>query len=521
MKTLEGVLGIDDDHVDPESRAAISTRCAELDQEMATLLGVSRAILENVLFCHQEESNWPLSEPAVLKKRFDEIFEVTRYTKALESIRALRKQRTQDARVDEAELRGIRQEKERADGIKEKIRVLELSLTQKTKERDELEVQIQRKVTENQALYDDATRFREVIGQAEALEERLALYQEHHDALQARMTVLDLDDVTLQRMLDDFPRQLEADERRLADIRGKHDTYVADRDATIAKHEALVRQHADLEAAERTYERLLQDSTKELASLGADIDGSPSAAQWEAAAVNLRTSLEQQKRVLEREAADAAQREKEKERHLERTFQSLEAAMRDTQAQYDQVCATIDRVQARKAACEKDIASELPSVDIAALDDARKALAALQNESSDEEHVQAEAEAAGRLASLEAERHALVQALATSHRDAEGRALYAQTQSMLADKEQTYTAQETAWRTQCQSVLGHVPTDLMPLLHNAEKQCSEAKRQVQSAQHNVDQAEASYASQERVLAQKQTTCESMLYALARTNYRPF
>lgn len=50
-----------------------------MDAEMPTLLGVSRAILENVIFCHQEDSNWPLSEPAVLKKKFDEIFDATKY----------------------------------------------------------------------------------------------------------------------------------------------------------------------------------------------------------------------------------------------------------------------------------------------------------------------------------------------------------------------------------------------------------------------------------------------------------
>jgi len=40
-------------------------------------LGVSKAILQNVIFCHQEESNWPLSEPAALKKKFDDIFEAS------------------------------------------------------------------------------------------------------------------------------------------------------------------------------------------------------------------------------------------------------------------------------------------------------------------------------------------------------------------------------------------------------------------------------------------------------------
>jgi DNA repair protein RAD50 len=54
-----------------------------MDEEVPLLLGVSKAILENVIFCHQEESNWPLSEPAALKKKFDDIFEATKSVTAV------------------------------------------------------------------------------------------------------------------------------------------------------------------------------------------------------------------------------------------------------------------------------------------------------------------------------------------------------------------------------------------------------------------------------------------------------
>jgi DNA repair protein RAD50 len=50
-----------------------------MDTEVPRLMGVSTAILDNVIFCHQEESNWPLSEPAALKKKFDDIFEASKY----------------------------------------------------------------------------------------------------------------------------------------------------------------------------------------------------------------------------------------------------------------------------------------------------------------------------------------------------------------------------------------------------------------------------------------------------------
>jgi DNA repair protein RAD50 len=59
-------------------RSVISTKCAEMDEEIPNLLGVSKAVLENVIFCHQEDSYWPLAEPAALKKKFDDIFEATR-----------------------------------------------------------------------------------------------------------------------------------------------------------------------------------------------------------------------------------------------------------------------------------------------------------------------------------------------------------------------------------------------------------------------------------------------------------
>lgn len=45
---------------------------------MVSALGVSKAVLDNVIFCHQEESNWPLGEGKSVKQKFDDIFAATR-----------------------------------------------------------------------------------------------------------------------------------------------------------------------------------------------------------------------------------------------------------------------------------------------------------------------------------------------------------------------------------------------------------------------------------------------------------
>jgi DNA repair protein RAD50 len=60
-------------------KVSLSSKCAEIDREMISSLGVSKSVLNNVIFCHQEDSNWPLSEGKALKQKFDEIFSATRF----------------------------------------------------------------------------------------------------------------------------------------------------------------------------------------------------------------------------------------------------------------------------------------------------------------------------------------------------------------------------------------------------------------------------------------------------------
>ena len=55
-----------------------SSKCADTNQDMLLSLGVSRPILNYVIFCHQEDSNWPLEEGSKVKEKFDEIFNSTK-----------------------------------------------------------------------------------------------------------------------------------------------------------------------------------------------------------------------------------------------------------------------------------------------------------------------------------------------------------------------------------------------------------------------------------------------------------
>ena len=121
FKALDGILRT----TDPETgeRVSLSHKCSELDRQIPALMGISKAILESVVFCHQEEASWPLQEGSVLKKKFDDIFESTRYSKALEAIRKTRIEYQGVCKDLKADLSGLSSHKHASEGFLEELDV--------------------------------------------------------------------------------------------------------------------------------------------------------------------------------------------------------------------------------------------------------------------------------------------------------------------------------------------------------------------------------------------------------------
>lgn len=113
FKTLEGAVKeqVDSDKFAPLT--SVSARSADLNQQVPLLLGVPAAILNYVVFCHQEDSLWPFSEPSAVKKKFDDIFEATKYTKALDSLKVIRKDYMTNIRVETKDVEHLEEDKQR------------------------------------------------------------------------------------------------------------------------------------------------------------------------------------------------------------------------------------------------------------------------------------------------------------------------------------------------------------------------------------------------------------------------
>jgi DNA repair protein RAD50 len=90
-------------------------RVDQMNNEMAGAMGVSKAILNNVIFCHQEDSNWPLDEGKKLKEKFDAIFGTTEYNKAIEKLIKMRKEYMVKQTTCNAEKKYLSENKKEAD----------------------------------------------------------------------------------------------------------------------------------------------------------------------------------------------------------------------------------------------------------------------------------------------------------------------------------------------------------------------------------------------------------------------
>lgn len=169
---------------------------ANMSKMVPDLMGVSKAVLSHVIFCHQEQSNWPLSESKELKERFDEIFAATKYSTALEQIKKLVKEssaRVREYQLALAELSGKKEALQRLRNMLEDANAEKVTQTQKRTELQEVIQQLQlQKGNQNASVL----KIQKMQQQIETHSEKVAFYQNELEKFQRQdITILhDSDD---------------------------------------------------------------------------------------------------------------------------------------------------------------------------------------------------------------------------------------------------------------------------------------------------------------------------------------
>ncbi|XP_065862740.1 DNA repair protein RAD50 [Euphorbia lathyris] len=242
-KAIESVLQTINPHTG--EKVCLSYRCADMDREIPALMGVSKAILENVIFVHQDEANWPLQDPSTLKKKFDDIFSATRYTKALEVIKKLHKDQNQEIKTYKLKLENLQTHKNSAYKLRE-------SIVQDEERIESLKVQIQD--LENKVQNVDVK-----IDQADTMLKDLRKLQEKISTKTAERRTLKKEQ---QRQYEALEEEIEDPDEDLVEWKTKFDKTVAELEFKISK---LEREKNDTETDSFT---LKENVTKYLQDIG-------------------------------------------------------------------------------------------------------------------------------------------------------------------------------------------------------------------------------------------------------------
>ncbi|PQE33342.1 dna repair rad50 protein [Rutstroemia sp. NJR-2017a WRK4] len=239
-------------------RTSMSTKVGEIDQLMQQSLGVSEAVLDNVIFCHQDESLWPMSEPLVLKKKFDDIFEATKYTKAIESLKTLRKDHNSKLKDLQAQETVNKAAKDRGRKMEKQMMELQAEIE---REREKA-LALQERIDEAVVLFKEKNRLaleaESSVNELENRKQKVTFIEDNIANVMENWTELTESDEWLQSTLDQY-------EDRLAEMEQQKSTYTEqynEHKRMEAKANGdLGKKHSELgryQAEKQSHERLLE-----------------------------------------------------------------------------------------------------------------------------------------------------------------------------------------------------------------------------------------------------------------------
>jgi DNA repair protein RAD50 len=114
-----------------------------------------------------------------------------RYSKALDAIKSLRKERVAELKADKERLESVHREKLHADKLKSRASDLRATITAKELELEALRMEVETMAKQNKEFYEKATKFRETYLKAQAAQDRQKHLEDDYKSTVASGTVRD------------------------------------------------------------------------------------------------------------------------------------------------------------------------------------------------------------------------------------------------------------------------------------------------------------------------------------------
>lgn len=241
-----------------------------MDSELPLQLGVPKAILENVIFCHQEDSNWPFAESSVLKKKFDDIFDSKRYQGVLENIKVVRKEKTNEVNVGNARLEGLKADTLKAKKIRTTVTQMKQQLAAKSESLQTIETKLERVQNDSGKLEDLFRTLNLTADQIQQIINKRDFFQSTLNSLETHITPRSESTEELQRMLSNHRSSQTATNQKKNQI--NEDKSKLERQLNKARQD-LAQKHTimgRLDANREEYERQIRSREELIEKINVD-----------------------------------------------------------------------------------------------------------------------------------------------------------------------------------------------------------------------------------------------------------
>jgi len=210
LKTLESALQM----IRNGEKTTLSKKAVDLDRIAPIKLGVSEAILSNVLFCHQDESLWPMGTPAELKKKFDTIFDAVKYTQAVDNLRLMKKNLQQDLYKKKVDADNFKQAKDKGERVEAKSTQLQAELDDLRAEVKELDVKMKKVSRTAQEKQKQAEAAKGVVNELKTHTDQASFLEKQIERMQDTLEILSESDEWLHQTLEQFSDRMAEYEKQ-------------------------------------------------------------------------------------------------------------------------------------------------------------------------------------------------------------------------------------------------------------------------------------------------------------------
>lgn len=186
-----------------------SANSSEVNAMVPRWLGVAPAILGSVIFCHQDESLWPMSEPSALKKKFDEIFDAQKYTKAIDQLKVTRKKQAEKLRTLQVQHMHNEENKNKGQKNQRLCQKLHEEIDQYQKKVAAIEKEVAELRQKEKEAREKANEFLSTMNDLKYNRDQYHFRRNNVEELRESIMMMTEDDDELQRSLEQYETRLK------------------------------------------------------------------------------------------------------------------------------------------------------------------------------------------------------------------------------------------------------------------------------------------------------------------------